>query len=109
MENGMLVSTRLFRRIVYRSGCCAAALTAFAFSTRPAAAIPGKPAGTGAHKTAVAAKAPPVAPPSRLAIEPAKFELRGHRAQLQLVVTGTYAGERIRDLTSDVKYTSSDP
>ena len=75
----MLVSTHLFRRVVVRSGRCAAALTAVAFSAIPATAVPGKPAAAGSHKPA-AVKAAPVAPPIRLAMEPAKFELRGHPA-----------------------------
>ena len=63
-----------------------------------------------AKKTAAAktAKAPlPV--PQALLLEPAKFELRGHRSSLQLVTTGLYEASRQLDLTADAKYTSSDP
>ena len=47
--------------------------------------------------------------PSSIAMEPAKFELRGGRAQQQLVVTGQYGSEQVRDLTSVATYTSSNP
>ena len=50
-----------------------------------------------------------VPPPASLSLEPSKFELRGSRASLQLVATGKYDANRVRDLTADVKYTSSDP
>ena len=45
--------------------------------------------------------------PSSIALEPAKFELRGNRAQQQLLVTGKYGSEQVRDLTSMATYTSS--
>jgi hypothetical protein len=50
-----------------------------------------------------------VAPPARLSLEPAKFELSNPRSTLQLVATGAYDHDRVRDLTADVKFTSSDP
>jgi hypothetical protein len=64
-----------------------------------------------AKKTAPAAKTKQVAvePPVKLALEPSKFELSTTRSTLQLVATGTYAGQRVRDLTADVTLTSSDP
>jgi Protein of unknown function (DUF1553)/Protein of unknown function (DUF1549) len=50
-----------------------------------------------------------VEPPVTLSLEPAKAELDTPRATLQLVATGKYAHDRVRDLTADVKLTSSDP
>src|SRR5580704_11042438 len=50
-----------------------------------------------------------VAPPEKLSLVPSKFEFANPRGTLQLVATGTYALDRIRDLTADVKLTSSDP
>ena len=45
----------------------------------------------------------------KLSLVPSKFEFSNPRGTLQLVATGTYAHDRIRDLTADVKLTSSDP
>jgi hypothetical protein len=50
-----------------------------------------------------------VEPPAKLSLVPSKFEFFNPRSTLQLVATGTYAHDRIRDLTADVKLTSSDP
>jgi len=44
-----------------------------------------------------------------LEIAPSEFTLQGRRAQQQLVVTGRYAAETLRDLTGSVTYTSSNP
>jgi Protein of unknown function (DUF1553)/Protein of unknown function (DUF1549) len=62
-------------------------------------------------KKAAAAKAKTVAvePPVKLSLEPAKLELSNPRTTVQLIATGTYAGDRVRDLTADIKLTSSDP
>ncbi len=54
-------------------------------------------------------KKTPPEPPAKLALEPAKFEFSNPRTTLQLVASGTYAGDRVRDLTADVKLISSDP
>ena len=71
--------------------------------TKPAKSSPKKSAGESK-------KARPALPsPETVTLEPAKFELRGHRASLQLVTTGHYAAKRLLDLTADAKYTSSDP
>jgi hypothetical protein len=63
-----------------------------------------------AHKATADSKAKKVAvePPSKLSLEPSKADLVGPRSTLQLVVTGLYAHDRVRDLTGDVKLTSSD-
>ncbi|HLQ44037.1 MAG TPA: DUF1549 domain-containing protein, partial [Planctomycetaceae bacterium] len=47
--------------------------------------------------------------PGAISLDPSKFELRGTRAQQQLVVSGTFSAEDIRDLTSGVTYASSNP
>lgn len=47
--------------------------------------------------------------PTGLSLTPAKFELRGSRAQQQLVISGTYSADDIRDLTTGVTLTSSNP
>ncbi len=45
--------------------------------------------------------------PGAISLAPAKFELRGVRAQQQLVISGTFSAEDIRDLTTGVTYASS--
>src|SRR5271169_6893776 len=50
-----------------------------------------------------------VEPPQKLSLVPSKFEFSNPRGTLQLVATGTYSQNRVRDLTADVKLTSSDP
>jgi Protein of unknown function (DUF1553)/Protein of unknown function (DUF1549)/Bacterial Ig-like domain (group 2) len=62
-------------------------------------------------KKAAVAKVKKVAaePPIKLTLEPSKFEFSTPRSTLQLVATGTYARDRVRDLTGDVMLTSSDP
>src|SRR5439155_19813716 len=47
--------------------------------------------------------------PGAISLDPSKFELRGTRAQQQLVVSGTFSVEDIRDLTSGLTYASSNP
>ena len=42
--------------------------------------------------------------PQRLTVEPAKFTLAGRDSWRQLVVTGTFAGEQLRDVTGKVAY-----
>lgn len=50
------------------------------------------------------------ADPGAIAIDPGKFELRGARAQQQLVVSGTFSADDIRDLTNaGVQFASSNP
>ena len=49
------------------------------------------------------------ADPTAVSVAPAKFELRGARAQQQLVVSGTFSAEDVRDLTSSVTFASSNP
>jgi hypothetical protein len=44
-----------------------------------------------------------------LVFDPPRFELRGHRVRQQLIVTGQYGPEEVRDLTRAAQYTSSDP
>ncbi|WLD14178.1 DUF1549 and DUF1553 domain-containing protein [Planctellipticum variicoloris] len=50
-----------------------------------------------------------VGQPVQLQLEPGRFPLVGKRAQQQLVLTGKYAGEELRDLTGVAKFESSDP
>lgn len=50
-----------------------------------------------------------VGQPAGLELAPAQFELRGPRSRQQLVLTGSYGSEELRDLTSAVEYVSSDP
>ena len=73
-------------------------------------AAESKPAKAASKKSAADSKKAKVAlpVPAALSLEPSKFELRGHRASLQLVTTGKYATNRLLDLTADVKYTSSE-
>jgi hypothetical protein len=47
--------------------------------------------------------------PKTILLEPSSFQLKGHRARQQLIVTGHYGGELIRDLTLAVEFTSSNP
>ena len=50
------------------------------------------------------------ADPGAISLDPGKFELRGVRAQQQLIVSGTFSADDIRDLTNlGVQYTSSNP
>jgi len=49
-----------------------------------------------------------VGTPATVSILPAKFTLFGRRAQQQLVLTGHYSSDDIRDLTSVAEYASSD-
>jgi len=89
---------------VVRAGIVSA--VAFAFIS---AAVIASAAESKAVKKPAAAKKAAVEPPASLALAPSKYELRGNRSSLQLVATGTYSGDRIRDLTADVKYISSNP
>jgi hypothetical protein len=50
-----------------------------------------------------------VGEPTGIAFEPERFELRGRRSRQQLLVTGNYGSEEMRDLTSAVEFTSTDP
>ncbi len=47
--------------------------------------------------------------PTALSLNPGKFELRGPRAQQQLVVSGTFSADDLRDLTTGVTFASSNP
>ncbi|MFQ5733431.1 MAG: DUF1553 domain-containing protein [Planctomycetaceae bacterium] len=47
--------------------------------------------------------------PSALEVLPAKFTLHGKRSQQQLVLTGRYGSQIVRDLTADARYISSNP
>ena len=47
--------------------------------------------------------------PTGLSLAPGKFELRGNRAQQQLVISGMFTADDTRDLTSGVTLTSSNP
>lgn len=50
------------------------------------------------------------ADPGAISLDPGKFELRGGRAQQQLVVSGTFSADDIRDLTNaGVQFASSNP
>lgn len=49
-----------------------------------------------------------VGEPTGLELLPAKFNLRGVRAEQFLLLTGTYSSEELRDLTSVATFTSSD-
>jgi Protein of unknown function (DUF1553)/Protein of unknown function (DUF1549) len=69
---------------------------------------PAKPASKKSAAVSKKAKTP-LPLPASLSLEPSKFELRGHRASLQLVATGQYEANRVLDLTAYVKYTSSNP
>ncbi len=50
-----------------------------------------------------------VGSPTGLSLEPAKIELSGRRARQQLVLTGQYGSDQVRDLTAKADYVSSDP
>ena len=50
-----------------------------------------------------------VGQPVGLILEPGRFELRNNRSQQQLLVTGKYSGEDVRDLTAAATFTSSNP
>jgi hypothetical protein len=65
------------------------------------AAKPGKPAATADPKA--------VGTPTALALLPGNFTLRGPRAQQQVIVTGKYGSQIVRDLTHLVKLTSANP
>ena len=67
------------------------------------AAKPGKPAKTAPVKTAA------IGSPSGLTLLPAKITLNGPRARQQVIVTGEYGSDVVRDLTSAVKITSANP
>ena len=58
---------------------------------------------------AMAEEAIDVGQPSSIVVEPVKFELLGKRSRQQLLVTGVYSGEDVRDLTPVAEYTSSNP
>ena len=58
----------------------------------------------------VRAEAPiEVGQPSSILLDPARFELLGKRSRQQLLVTGRYSGEEVRDLTPAATFTSSHP
>ena len=50
-----------------------------------------------------------VGQPSAIVLEPTKFELLGKRSRQQLLVTGKYSGEDVRDLTPATTFVSSNP
>ena len=47
--------------------------------------------------------------PAGLAIEPGRIELINKRTQQQLLVTGKYSGDEVRDLTAAATFASSNP
>ena len=47
--------------------------------------------------------------PASVIIEPGRFELQTNRSQQQLLVTGKYAGEDVRDLTAAATFAASNP
>ncbi len=67
----------------------------------------------GLSSTRVWAVDPPsaaeIGQPVGLAIEPGRFELINKRTQQQLLVTGKYSGDEVRDLTAAATFTSSNP
>ncbi len=50
-----------------------------------------------------------VGQPAAIVLEPTPFELLGPRSRQQLLVTGKYSGEDVRDLTSVAAFVSSNP
>lgn len=50
-----------------------------------------------------------VGQPSAIVLEPSKFELIGLRSRQQLIVTGKYSGDDVRDLTPATTLVSSNP
>jgi hypothetical protein len=50
-----------------------------------------------------------VGTPKSILLQPNAFQLSGHRARQQLIVTGQYGGELVRDLTLATEFTSSNP
>ena len=50
-----------------------------------------------------------VGQPASIVIEPTKFELLGKRSRQQLLVTGIYSGDDLRDLTPAATFVSSNP
>ncbi len=91
-------------------GTLATAIASPTLTHTVSCAAEAKPAKASKKSTAVAKTAKsPLPVPQALVLEPAKFELRGHRSSLQLVTTGQYAANQLLDLTGDAKYTSSDP
>lgn len=67
------------------------------------AAKPGQTAAAGAVKKAADAT------PTGLTLLPGNFTLQGPRAQQQVIVTGRYGSDVVRDLTNVVKITSANP
>ncbi len=67
----------------------------------------------GLSSTRVWAVDPPsateIGQPVGLALEPGRFELATKRAQQQLLVTGKYVGDEVRDLTAAATFASSNP
>ena len=59
--------------------------------------------------TPTTAPAVVVGKPAKITLEPAKFTLTGRQSRQQLLVTGIYAGDELRDLTSTVRITTSNP
>lgn len=61
-------------------------------------------------QTAVFAEAPiEVGQPASIVLEPTKFELLGKRSRQQLLVTGVYSGQDVRDVTPVATFVSSNP
>ena len=50
-----------------------------------------------------------VGQPTSIVLEPVKFDLIGKRARQQLLITGKYAGEEVRDLTPVATLVTSNP
>ena len=67
----------------------------------------------GLYSTMAFAADPPsaaeIGQPASVIVEPGRFELQTNRSQQQLLVTGKYAGEDVRDLTAAATFASSNP
>ncbi|OYW19285.1 MAG: hypothetical protein B7Z55_09140, partial [Planctomycetales bacterium 12-60-4] len=69
-----------------------------------AAVVAGFASGVWAEDPAATIE---IGTPTQLVLEPANFTLLGSRARQQLLVTGAYSGDDVRDLTAAVQYASS--
>src|SRR5437763_1138940 len=71
--------------------------------------------GAGPLAAAEAAPAKPATPmvvvgePAAIAIIPEKFDLNGKRSRQQMLVTGQYANNELRDLSPAVEFISTAP
>ena len=73
-----------------------------------ACAMAGQVAYANAAEPAEQAPAIEVGSPSGITLDPGKFDLIGPRSRQQLLVTGQYGSDDLRDLTSVAVYESSD-